>query len=162
MRRDEIQYVTLDKLIPYEKNNKKHDEKQIKNIARSIREIGFRNPILVDEDWVILAGHGRLEAAKRCKLKEIPVIQYTDLTEEQKKKYRILDNILSDQAEYDLDNLRDELKDIDDQRLTDMFKEYDLGLEEEKEWDEETEDDVPEVDEEEETIVKEGDIFELD
>lgn len=162
MRRDEIQYVALDKLIPYEKNNKIHDEKQIKNIARSIREIGFRNPILVDENRVILAGHGRLEAAKRCKLKEVQVIQYTDLTEEQKKKYRILDNILSDQAEYNLENLKDELKDIDDQRLTDMFKEYDLGLDEAEEWNEETEDDAPEVDEEEETIVKEEDIFELD
>lgn len=92
----------------------------------------------------------------------MPVIQYTDLTEEQKKKYRILDNRLGDLAEYDLDNLKEELKEIDDQRLTDMFKDMDLGLDEEEEWNEETEDDVPEVDEEEETIVKEGDIFELE
>lgn len=92
----------------------------------------------------------------------MPVIQYTDLTEDQKKKYRILDNRLGDLAEYDLDNLKEELKEIDDQRLTDMFKDMDLGLDEEEEWNEETEDDVPEIDEEEETIVKEGDIFELD
>ena len=94
MRRDEIIYVTLDQIIPYEKNNKIHNEEQVKKIARSIKEIGFRNPILVDENRVILAGHGRLEGAKRAKLKEVPVIQYTDLTEEQKKKYRILDNRL--------------------------------------------------------------------
>jgi site-specific DNA-methyltransferase (adenine-specific) len=92
----------------------------------------------------------------------VPVIQYTDLTEDQKKKYRILDNRLGDLAEYDLDNLKEELKEIDDKWLMDMFKDMDLGLDEEEEWNEETEDDVPEVDEEEETIVKEGDIFELD
>ena len=92
----------------------------------------------------------------------MPVIQYTDLTEDQKKKFRILDNRLGDLAEYDIQNLREELKEIDDQRLTDMFKDLDLGLEEEEERNEETEDDVPEVDEEEETIVKVGDIFELD
>lgn len=91
----------------------------------------------------------------------MPVIQYTDLTEEQKKKYRLLDNRLGDIAEYDIQNLREELKEIDDKWLTDMFKELDLGLEE-KEWNEETEDDAPEVDEEEETIVQEGDIFVLE
>lgn len=84
----------------------------------------------------------------------MPVIQYTDLTEEQKKKYRLLDNRLGDIAEYDIQNLREELKEIDDKRLTDMFKDLDLGLEE-QEWNEETEDDAPEVDEEEETIVQE-------
>lgn len=82
------------------------------------------------------------------------MIQYTDLTEEQKKKYRLLDNRLGDIAEYDIQNLREELKEIDDKRLTDMFKDLDLGLEE-QEWNKETEDDAPEVDEEEETIVQE-------
>ena len=85
----------------------------------------------------------------------MPVIQYTDLTEEQKKKFRILDNRIGDLAEYNLENLKEELKELDDQRLIDMFKDMDLGLENEEEWDEETEDDVPEIDEEEETIVKE-------
>ena len=88
-------------------------------------------------------------------MKEVPVIQYTDLTEEQKKKFRILDNRLGDLAEYDLEALREELKEIDDKWLTDMFKDMELGLDEEEEWNEETEDDAPEVDEEEETIVKE-------
>lgn len=57
MRRDEITYVAPDKLIPYEKNNKIHNEDQVKKLARSIKEIGFRTPILVDENRVILAGH---------------------------------------------------------------------------------------------------------
>lgn len=162
MRKDEVQLVSPEQLIPYEKNNKVHNEDQIKKLVRSIKELGFRTPIQVDENRVILAWHGRVEAAKRAKLKQVPVIQYTDLTEDQKKKFRILDNRLGDLAEYDLQNLREELKEIDDQRLTDMFKDLDLGLEEEEERNEETEDDVPEVDEEEETIVKVGDIFELD
>jgi len=156
----QIQYVSIEQLIPYENNNKIHNEEQIKKIARSIREVGFRTPIQVDENRVILAWHGRLEGAKRAKLKEVPVIQYTDLTEEQKKKFRILDNRLWDLAEYDLDALKEELKDIDDKWLTDMFNEFDLGLDEE-EWNDETEDDVPEVDEEEETIVQQGDVFML-
>lgn len=61
MRIDQIQVVPVDKLIPYEKNNKVHNEDQIKKLARSIKEVGFRAPILVDENRVILAGHGRLE-----------------------------------------------------------------------------------------------------
>ena len=162
MRRDQIVYVAPETLVPYEKNNKIHNEDQVKKLARSIRELGFRSPILVDENRVILAGHGRLAWALKAKLKEIPVIQYTDLTEGQKKKYRLLDNRLWDLAEYDLENLKDELREIDDKWLTDMFKDLDLGLDEEEEWDESTEDDAPEIDEEEEPIVKEGDIFELE
>ena len=161
MERHQITYMALEELIPYEKNNKIHDENQIKKIARSIREIGFRAPILVDENNVILAGHWRLEGAKRAKLKEVPVIKYTDLTEEQKKKYRILDNRLGDLAEYDLDALKEELSSLDAEWINEMFNEFDLGLNDEDKWDEDTEDDVPEVDEEEETIVQQGDIFEL-
>lgn len=126
MRIDKIQLVPVEQLIPYENNNKIHNEDQIKKIARSIREVGFRTPIQVDENRVILAGHGRLEGAKRAKLKEVPVIQYTDLTEEQKKKFRLLDNRLGDLAEYNLEALKEELKEIDDQWLTDMFKDMDL------------------------------------
>ena len=90
------------------------------------------------------------------------MIQYTDLTEDQKRKFRLLDNRLGDLAEYDIEALKEELKAIDDKWLTDMFKDFDLGLDQEEEWNEETEDDAPEVDEEEEPIVKEGDIFELE
>lgn len=112
---------------------------------------------------MILAGHGRLLGAKKLKMKEVPVIQYTDLTEEQKKKFRILDNRLGDLADYDLQNLSEELKELNDQRLIDMFAEFDLGLKEDEDrWKEETEDDAPQVDEEAETILREGDVFTLD
>ena len=97
---------------------------------------------MVDENLVILAGHGRLAAAKKLKLKEVPVIQYTDLTEDQKKKYRLLDNRLADLSEYDLENLKLELQELNDERLNGLFEEFDLNLEEE-ERDEDIEDEAP-------------------
>ena len=137
-----LQHLSIDTLIPYERNNKIHDEQQIKKIAKSIKELWFRAPILIDENNVILAGHWRLAAAKKLKLKEVPVIQYTDLTEDQKKKYRLLDNRLADLSEYDLENLKLELQELNDERLNGLFEEFDLNLEEE-ERDEDIEDEAP-------------------
>ena len=154
-----LQHLSIDTLIPYERNNKTHDEAQIKKIAKSIKELWFRAPILVDENFVILAGHGRLAAAQKLKLKEVPVIQYTDLTEEQKKKYRLLDNRIADLSEYDLDNLKLELQELNDGWMNDLFSEFDLKLEEE-EWNEEIEDEAPAV--QPDPIVQEWDIFELE
>lgn len=151
-----LQHLSIDTLIPYERNNKIHDEAQIKKIAKSIKELWFRAPILIDENNVILAGHWRLAAAKKLKLKEVPVIQYTDLTEDQKKKYRLLDNRLADLSEYDLENLKLELQELNDERLNGLFEEFDLKLEEE-EWNEEIEDEAPlppEI-----TEIQEWDIF---
>ena len=154
-----LQHIPIDQLIPYERNNKIHDEAQIKKIAKSIKELWFRAPILVDENLVILAWHWRLAAAKKLKLKEVPVIQYTDLTEDQKKKYRLLDNRLADLSEYDLENLKLELQELNDERLNGLFEEFDLKLEEE-ERDEDKEDEVPAV--QLDPIVQEWDIFELE
>lgn len=154
-----LQNIPIDKLIPYERNNKIHDEAQIKKIAKSIKELWFRAPILIDENNIILAGHWRLAAAKKLKLKEVPVIQYTDLTEEQKKKYRLLDNRLADLSDYDLENLKLELQELNDEWMNDLFSEFDLQLEEE-ERDEDKEDEVPAV--QPDPIVQEWDIFELE
>ena len=154
-----LQHLSIDTLIPYDRNNKIHDEAQIKKIAKSIKELWFRAPILIDENNIILAWHGRLAAAKKLKLKEVPVIQYTDLTEEQKKKYRLLDNRLADLSEYDLENLKLELQELNDERMNDLFSEFDLQLEEE-ERDEDKEDEVPAV--QADPIVQEWDIFELE
>ena len=154
-----LQHIPIDNLIPYERNNKIHDEQQIKKIAKSIKELWFRAPILIDENNIILAGHWRLAVAKKLKLKEVPVIQYTDLTEDQKKKYRLLDNRLADLSEYDLDNLKLELQELNDERLNGLFEEFDLKLEEE-ERDEDKEDEVPAV--QPDPIVQEWDIFELE
>lgn len=154
-----LQHISIDTLIPYERNNKIHTEEQVKKIAKSIKELWFRAPILVDENFVILAGHGRLAAAKKLKLKEVPVIQYTDLTEEQKKKYRLLDNRLADLSEYDLENLKLELQELNDEWMNDLFSEFDLKLQEE-ERDEEIEDEAPLPPTD--PIVQEWDIFELE
>ena len=154
-----LQHLSIDTLIPYDRNNKIHDEAQIKKIAKSIKELWFRAPILIDENNVILAGHGRLAAAKKLKLKEVPVIQYTDLTEEQKKKYRLLDNRLADLSEYDLENLKLELQELNDERLNGLFEEFDLKLEEE-ERNEDIEDEAPLPPTD--PIVQEWDIFELE
>lgn len=154
-----LQNISIDKLIPYEHNNKIHDAEQIKKIAKSIKELWFRAPILIDENNIILAWHWRLAAAKKLKLKEVPIIQYTDLTENQKKKYRLLDNRLADLSEYDLENLKLELQELNDERLNGLFEEFDLKLQEE-ERDEDKEDEVPAV--QPDPIVQEWDIFELE
>ena len=154
-----LQHLSIDTLIPYKRNNKIHDAEQIKKIAKSIKELWFRAPILIDENNVILAGHWRLAAAKKLKLKEVPVIQYTDLTEDQKKKYRLLDNRLADLSEYDLENLKLELQGLNDERLNGLFEEFDLKLEEE-EWNEDIEDEAPLPPTD--PIVQEWDIFELE
>ncbi len=147
-----LQHLSIDTLIPYKRNNKIHDAEQIKKIAKSIKELWFRAPILIDENFIILAWHWRLAAAKKLKLKEVPVIQYTDLTEDQKKKYRLLDNRLADLSEYDLENLKLELQELNDERLNGLF--------EEEERDEDKEDEVPAV--QPDPIVQEWDIFELE
>ena len=77
-------------LAPYAKNAKKHPAKQIKQVAASIKEFGFNQPIVVDKDGVVIVGHGRLEAAKLLGLKEVPVLQ-VDLTEQQAAAYRLAD-----------------------------------------------------------------------
>ena len=83
--RAEIKYIKTDELIPYALNSRTHSEEQISQISASIREFGFTNPILVDDEMTIIAGHGRLQAAKRLKMKEVPCIALGHLTETQKK-----------------------------------------------------------------------------
>ncbi|HNG96837.1 MAG TPA: site-specific DNA-methyltransferase, partial [Candidatus Absconditabacterales bacterium] len=155
----QIQLFPIDKIIPYEFNNKIHPEEQINKIANSIQECGFRAPILIDENNIILAGHGRLLGAQKLGLTEVPVIQYTDLDELQKKKYRILDNKLSDLAERDIENLKIELEAIDDPDLNLLFDDLNLGLDEDLDVDEDKEDEAPEVSEK--IWVEKGDIFQL-
>ena len=109
----------INELIPYEFNNKVHDEVQINRIANSIREFGFRQPIVIDKNNVVIVWHGRLEWAKKLWLKTVPVEVADDLTDEQIKKYRILDNKLNE-SEYDLANLRLELESLPDMNFWDL------------------------------------------
>jgi ParB-like chromosome segregation protein Spo0J len=91
----EIKYLLIDELIPYSRNPRTHSEEQIAQIAASIREFGFTNPILLDSKKGIIAGHGRLAAAKKLDLKIVPCIDLSHLTEEQKRAYIIADNKLA-------------------------------------------------------------------
>ena len=114
----------LENLVPYEFNNKKHSKKQIDLIINSIKENEYINPIIIDENNIILSWHWRLEALKQLWYKETEVIKVEWLTENQKKKYRILDNRLADLAEYDLENLKIDLEELEDNSLNELFKEY--------------------------------------
>ena len=84
---DRLEIVSIDKLIPYANNARTHSDEQIKKIQASLREFGFVNPVLIDKDCGIIAGHGRVEAAKREGMTEVPCVWVEHLTEAQKKAY---------------------------------------------------------------------------
>lgn len=107
-----VEYRSASALISYIRNARTHSDEQVAQIAASIREFGFTNPILVDGENGIIAGHGRLLAARKLGLTEVPVIELTDLTEAQKKAYVIADNKLALNAGWDLELLAVELGDL--------------------------------------------------
>lgn len=113
-----IEYKKIDDLIPYVNNARTHSEEQVAQIAASIREFGFTNPILLDGDNGIIAGHGRLKAAQKLKLKDVPTIQLEGLSENQKKAYILADNKLSLNAGWDDEILKIELEGVGE--LTDL------------------------------------------
>jgi len=103
----------VDKLIPYINNSRTHSDEQIAQIAASIKEFGWTNPILVDGENGIIAGHGRLMAARKLGYTEVPTIELKDLTKTQRKAYIIADNKLSLNAGWDDEILRFELGELD-------------------------------------------------
>ena len=96
-----VESVRVEDLTPYERNAKVHTEEQVRMIANSIEEFGFNNPVLVDEAGGIIAGHGRVEAAKLLGMDEVPCVRITDLTEEQKRAYILADNRLAELSGWD-------------------------------------------------------------
>lgn len=105
-----IENKKLENIIPYGFNNRIHNDTQIERIARSIKEFGFNQPIVIDEDGVILVGHGRLEAAKSLGLTDAPTLTIKNLSDEQKRAYRILDNKLQNDSAWNFENVELELK----------------------------------------------------
>ena len=105
----ELTYRAINTLTPYSNNSRTHTNKQIKQIADSIEEFGFTNPILVDENDGVIAGHGRIEAAKMLNIEEVPTITLENLSDEQKAAYVIADNKLALNAGWDEDKLQLEL-----------------------------------------------------
>lgn len=108
----EVRNISIKDLIPYDRNTKKHDKTQINNVAESIKQYGFVQPIVIDKDNVVVIGHCRLLAAKQLKMKEVPCVCVEDLTDEQVKALRIVDN-KSNESEWDFDILPEELAELD-------------------------------------------------
>jgi len=108
-----IKMMRTDSLIPYVMNARTHSPEQVSQIAASIKEFGFTNPILVDGEKGLIAGHGRLMAAQKLELKEVPVIELTHLSEIQKKAYILADNKLALNAGWDIEMLKTEIEALD-------------------------------------------------
>ena len=152
-----IEYLPIKALKPYEKNTRKHQKKDIDNIARSIEKYGMNDAVGIwGEDNIIVEGHGRVLACKQLGITEVPCVRLDHLTDEQRREYAIAHNATAELSEWDLDILPDELADLD---LGDF--DFDFGIEDEEEETEIVEDEVPEVDEEAEPITKLGDIYQL-
>lgn len=117
----EVQYLKTDELQEYENNSRTHNESQVRQIAASIKEFGFTNPILIDEENQIIAGHGRLYAAQLMQLSSVPTIVLAGLSETQKRAYVIADNKLALNAGWD-----DELLSIEIEAL--LFDGFDLDI----------------------------------
>ena len=108
----ELRRVNVNRIIPYENNPRKNDD-AVKAVAESIKQCEYVAPIIVDENMVILAGHTRLKALKSLNITECDVIVKGGLSDEQKRKYRILDNKTNEFAEWDMDALIEELEGLD-------------------------------------------------
>ena len=149
-----IEQIAIKDLKPYERNAKKHDETQIKNVMESIRQFGMAQPLVVDKDNVLIIGHCRLIACKRLKMKDVPVVRMDELTPEQVDKLRLLDNKLNE-SEWDFDLLAEDVPTLD-------FSDFDIDWELPEEPEEEKEiieDEVPDVPEE--PKAKLGDLYEV-
>ncbi|WP_114226921.1 MULTISPECIES: site-specific DNA-methyltransferase [Sphingomonas] len=118
-----VVYRPISDLRPDPRNARTHPKRQIEQLCSSIRQFGFTNPVLVDETGVLIAGHGRLRAAKEIGLEQVPTIVVEDLTEAQKKALRLADNKIALNAGWDLEVLRLELAD-----LSTLDIDFDLGL----------------------------------
>ena len=108
MKRTEIEWMPIGSVKPYDRNPRRNDD-AVDAVANSIAEFGFKNPIIVDSDLVIIAGHTRLKAAKKLGLKEVPVVIASDLTAEQARAFRLVDNRTAELADWDLDMLVEEI-----------------------------------------------------
>lgn len=111
-----IVYKPIKELKPYKKNAKKHNKEQVEQIANSIKEFGFTQPVIIDKHNSVVAGHGRILGAKKAGLKQVPTVCLEDLTEEQIKAYRLVDNKLNE-SEWDDVLLAQELEGLDKEQM---------------------------------------------
>ncbi|EFO1177252.1 nuclease, partial [Escherichia coli] len=108
------EYLPVGKLLRYAKNSRTHSDEQVEQLVNSIREFGFTNPVLIDEKNELIAGHGRLAAAEILEMDKVPAIRLSNLSEKQKKAYRIADNKLALNAGWDMQLLAEEVKELMD------------------------------------------------
>ena len=128
-----IVYKDIKELKPYKKNAKKHPKEQVERIANSIKEFGFTQPVIVDKNNCVVAGHGRILGAKKAGLKQVPTVCLEDLTEEQIKAYRLVDNKLNE-SDWDFSLLDEELGILSEDIDMSLF-----GFEMDEQQDDETE-----------------------
>lgn len=122
----DVEYLNPNDLKPYPQNAKKHPDAQVEHIANSIKEFGFKQPIVIDKDNVVIIGHGRLLASKKLGLQKVPCVIADDLTDEQIKALRLADN-KTNESEWDLSFLDDELSDILDLDMSQFgFVDFDI------------------------------------
>ena len=153
----ELVIRAVEDIIPYENNPRINDD-AAESVAESIRQCGYCSPIVVDEDGVILAGHTRHKAIKKLGWAECEVVVCTGMTEEQKRKYRILDNRTNELSSWNFDQLAKEVEDLDFGDLDDIIKDMMPEIEEAKPA---AEDDGFEMDPPEEPKTRLGDIYQL-
>lgn len=162
-----IEYKKTIDLIPYVNNTRTHNDEQINQIASSIKEFGFTNPILVDEQNGVIAGHGRIMAAKKLNIDEVPTICLSNLSDVQKKAYIIADNKIALNAGWDEDLLKLELQSLQEMDFDinllgfdiEELENMDIDLEDVSIIDTDKADEVPEI--EENPVIKLGDLIEL-
>lgn len=148
-----VQEFKLKDIKPYEKNPRKNDD-AVPYVAESIKQFGFKVPIVIDKNNIIVAGHTRYKAAKEIGLKSVPCIIADDLTDEQIKAFRLADNKVAEKAEWDLDLLDDEIEEILDIDMTDFG--FEIEAEELEAEEDEYQGAVPE-----DPVTRKGDIWKL-
>jgi site-specific DNA-methyltransferase (adenine-specific) len=157
LKEEKIIYKNIDDLIPYE-NNPRLNDQGVDALAESIKEFGFKVPIIIDSDGVIVAGHTRLKACKKLGIEEVPCIVADDLTDEQVKAFRLADNKVAELSDWDFEKLEEEIGELD----VDMTK---YGFVQIENLDQAIEDinDLmeKEIDDEAEPKAKRGDIYKL-
>ena len=118
---DKVQEVAVTKLIPYERNAKIHNASQVDQIAASIQEFGFISPCLIDRNYNIIAGHGRVEACKTLGIEKVPCVFVEGLTDVQRRAYILADNRLTELGAWDMDLVFEELQDL-------KFEDFDVSV----------------------------------
>lgn len=159
----ELREVEIAKLKPYERNAKQHSKEQVEKIGRSIQELGFLSPCLIDQEMNVIAGHGRIMAAKEIGMTAVPCVFVEGMTEEQRKAYILADNRLTELGEWDMARVQQELADLADADFDISLTGFDPDLRFDDSMSQITDDGWTEMeqDAEEEPRSRVGDIYQL-